>query len=80
MRVIHEENGSWQFLCHTTYDVADLKVVALEEIVKRDSTVNGLFQLNYGWHALREAVGEKWQTAPHEVEENEAEGAVEIEE
>ncbi|MBO2007971.1 hypothetical protein [Hymenobacter negativus] len=69
LRVVHDDDGSWQFLCDTTYDVADLKVVALEAIVKRDPTVNELFQLNYGWHALREAVGEKWQTAEHEIEE-----------
>ena len=73
-----EEDGSWQFLCDTTYDVADLKVVALEEIVKRDPTVNELFQLNYGWHALRETVEEKWQTEEHTVED-ESEDAEETE-
>lgn len=73
LRVVHDADGSWQFLCDTTYDVADLKVVLLEEIVKRDPTVNKLFQLNYGWHAFREAVGAKWQTEEDETEEDDAE-------
>jgi hypothetical protein len=79
LRVVHEDDGSWQFLCDTTYDVADLKVVALEEIVKRDPTVNELFQLNYGWHALRDTVGEKWQTEEHETEADDTEDAEETE-
>jgi hypothetical protein len=62
LRVIHNTDGNWQFLCDTTYDVTDLKVVCLDEIVKRDPSVNALFQLNYGWHARREAIGQKWQT------------------
>ena len=77
LRVVHEAEGDWQFLCDTTYDVADLKVVALEEIVKRDPSVNELFQLNYGWHALREAVSEKWCTEEHEIEEEKEEETTE---
>ena len=79
LRVVHEDDGSWQFLCDTTYDVADLKIVALQEIVKRDPTVNELFQLNYGWQAMREAVGEKWQKEEQAPEEDEAEDAEETE-
>lgn len=70
LRVVHETDGDWQFLCDTTYDVADLKIVALEEIAKRDPTVNDLFQLNYGWHAVREAVEEEWQTEESETAED----------
>jgi hypothetical protein len=75
LRVVHEDDGSWQFLCDTTYDVADLKIVTLEEIVKRDPTVTDLFQLNYGWQAFREAIGGKWQTEEHETEEDDTEDA-----
>ena len=75
LRVVHDADGSWQFLCDTPYDEADLKIVALEEIVKRDPTVNELFQLNYSWHALREAIGEEWQTEEYEVREEDAEGS-----
>ena len=62
LRVSHETDGDWQFLCDTTTDVADLKIVCLEHIVKRDSSVNELFQLNYGWTAWRESVEDDWET------------------
>ncbi len=71
LRVTHDSDGDWQFLCDTTYDVADLKVVGLGEIVKRDLTINELFQLNYGWQAMREAVGDKWQKEVYDSEEDE---------
>ena len=69
LRVVHHTNGDWQFLCDTSYDVADLKVVALEEITKRDPTVNGLFQLSYGWHAWRVIQAAEWQTEEYEPED-----------
>lgn len=70
LRVVHNTNGDWQFLCDTSYDVADLKVVAFEEITKRDPTVNELFQLNYGWHAWRVVEAADWQTAENDSEED----------
>ncbi|MBJ6109723.1 DUF4262 domain-containing protein [Hymenobacter sp. BT523] len=75
LRVIHDTEGDWQFLCDTSYELADLKVVALESIVKRDRTVNELFQLNCGWQAFRDAVGDKWRKEEHEVEEDGTEDA-----
>jgi hypothetical protein len=73
LRVSHNSNGDWQFLCDTTTDVADLKVVALEVITKRDSSVNELFQLNYGWAAWRETPDDDWETwEDPEDEETEA--------
>ena len=76
LRVLHENDGDWQFLCDTSYAIADLKIVALEEIVKRDPTVNELFQLNYGWHALRETVGGRWEKEEHETEDDDSEEAL----
>lgn len=73
LRVIHEDEGDWQFLCDTTYEVADLKVVALEALVKRDPTLNDLFQLNYGWQAWRVVEAADWQEEEYESEEDEAE-------
>lgn len=65
LRVIHNADGDWQFLCDTSYDAADLKVVAFEEIAKRDPTVNELFQLNYGWQAWRIVAAADWQEEVH---------------
>lgn len=69
LRVIHEADGEWQFLYDTTYEVADLKIVALEQLVKRDSALNDLFQLNYGWQARRIVEAADWQKEEHKVEE-----------
>jgi hypothetical protein len=66
LRVIHEANGDWQFLCDTTYEIADLKIVALEELVKRDPTLNNLFQLNYGRQAQRIDEAADWQEEEYE--------------
>lgn len=73
LRVIHEDEGDWQFLCDTTYEVADLKVVALEELVNRDPTLNDLFQLNYGWQAWRVIEAADWQEEEYESEEDQEE-------
>lgn len=72
LRVSHDADGDWQFLCDTTSDVADLKIVALEEITKRDSSVNSLYQLNYGWSAWRETPEHDWETWQKEIDESEA--------
>jgi hypothetical protein len=66
LRVVHEASGDWQFLCDTTYEVDDLKIVALEALVKRDATLNELFQLNYGWQAHRVVASAAWQKAAYE--------------
>jgi hypothetical protein len=71
LRVIHEADGEWQFLCDTTYEVDDLKIVALEALVKRDPTLTDLFQLNYGWQARRLVEAADWQEEEYEFEEEE---------
>lgn len=73
LRVIHESDGEWQFLCDTTYEVEDLKIVALEQLVKRDSTLNELFQLNYGWQAQRIVEAAEWHREAYEPEEEDEE-------
>lgn len=71
LHVSHENDGDWQFLCDTTTDVADLKLVCLEEIVKRDPTINDLYDLNYGWSAWRESREDEWQRWEQELGEDE---------
>jgi hypothetical protein len=38
----------------------DIKIVALEELVLRDKTLNEIFDLDYGEEAEREFIGGKW--------------------
>lgn len=64
--VAHEDNGDWQFLCGTTNDNADLMLVCIEDIVKKDPTLNILFDLSYGMCAERGSIKDKWQRLPME--------------
>ena len=69
LRVSHETDGDWQFLCTTTTDVADLKIVGLEELTKLDPSLNQLYQLKYGWCAWRETPESAWTTWEQEEAE-----------
>ena len=60
LRVIHEEDGDWQFLTENM-DLQDPKLVALEQIVGRDRTLNEVFDLDFGEEATRIKVGGEWK-------------------
>ena len=62
LRVVHDADGDWQFLCDTTTETTDMRIVCLEEITKQDPTVNELFELKYGWTAWRETAEDEWKT------------------
>jgi len=59
--VYHDDDGDWQF--HTTAD-PDLNnaiLVCLEDIVKRDDSINELFDLKFGWSAFRDSQSGEWK-------------------
>ena len=56
-----EDDGGWQFLCGTTNDDADARIVGLGTIVKWDASVNELADLPLGWRAWRESIDAPWQ-------------------
>ncbi|MCH2045275.1 MAG: DUF4262 domain-containing protein [Saprospiraceae bacterium] len=58
LRVYHEENGDWQFL---TDKVGEGKLVALEQIILRDPSLNEVFDLEYGEKAERSKIGGRWE-------------------
>ena len=78
LRVSHEMDGDWQFLCDTTTDVADLKIVCLEHLIERDSSINELFQLKYGWTAWRDTVEGDWEIWEDSDEVADAEAAEKV--
>lgn len=59
LHVVHDDDGDWQFLTSDQMP-NDIKIVALEELVLRDNTLNEIFNLGYGEEAQREFVGGKW--------------------
>ena len=65
LMVTHDEDdGGWQFLCGTTNDPDDGRIVHLEEIVVMDPTVTSVADLPLGWLAFRKSVGSDWHREP----------------
>lgn len=59
LRVVHDNDGDWQFLTSDQLP-EDIKIVALEELIKRDNTLNEVFDLEYGEEAERDFIGGQW--------------------
>ena len=59
-----EDDGGWQFLCGTTSDPADGRIIHLEGIVAMDPTVMDVSDLPIGWVAFRGRVAGDWTREP----------------
>ena len=59
--VSHDDDGDWQFMCGTTDETADGRIVALHEIVNSHPSVVELADLPLGWQAVRDAPDEPWR-------------------
>ena len=59
IHVIHDEEGDWQFLTGDQMD-DDIRIVALEQLIIKDKTLNQVFDLEYGEEAERKYIGDKW--------------------
>lgn len=70
--VTHDQDGSWQFLCGTTAEAQDCRVIALQSAVKIDASVSALADLPRGWQASREAAGSPWQRIESEPDEDQS--------
>lgn len=65
LMVSHDaDDGGWQFMCGTTNDPADGRIVHLEEIVAMDPSVTEVADLPLGWVAFRTAAGGNWTREP----------------
>jgi hypothetical protein len=70
LRVIHDHDGDWQFLTGDQMQ-EDIKIVALEQLVLRDKTLNDVFNLGYGEAADRDFIGGKWTRSKVHYDEDE---------
>jgi hypothetical protein len=61
LHVVHEEDGDWEFLCGTTVEPDQIKLVCLKDVAELDPSVNDLADLPPGWRAWRESQGASWQ-------------------
>ncbi len=59
--VTHDQDGDWQFLCNTTNDTDDARVVSLQSIVESHPSVAELADLPMGWQAVRDGPDEPWR-------------------
>ena len=68
LRVVHEFDGDWQFLTGDQMP-EDIKLVCLEEIVKKDNSLNEVFDLEYGESAERDYINGLWTRTKIELDE-----------
>ena len=61
LEVYHENDGDWQFLCGTTVETADVKLVCMGCMLERDPSLGELAALPFGWRAYRNSSGSAWQ-------------------
>ena len=60
--VTHDaDDGGWQFLCGTSDDPADGRVVGLGRMLTRDPSLGELADLPEGWRAWRASAGQHWE-------------------
>ena len=59
-----DDDGSWQFLCGTTDDPADARVVGLGQMYSRDPSLGEVADLPEGWRAWRASSGGQWERSP----------------
>jgi len=67
LRVVHDIDGDWQFLTGDQMP-EDIKIVALEQLILHDSTLNDIFNLGYGEAAERKTIGGQWTRSKIENE------------
>ena len=62
LRVVHyTDDHSWGFTCGTTDDVADGRVIRMDEALNLDGSLAEVADLSPGWGAWREKLGGTWQ-------------------
>ncbi len=66
LEVYHDHDGDWQFLCGTTLNTDDLKLVCLGCMVERDDSLLQLADLPGGWTAFRDSQSGSWQREPYQ--------------
>ncbi len=67
MVVHYADDHSWAFLCGTTDDEKDGRVITMGEAMALDESLLTIADLLPGWRALRPARGELWQKTKDET-------------
>jgi hypothetical protein len=65
--VVHySDDHSWAFLCGTSEDEKDGRVIAMGEALAIDDSISAVADLPPGWKAWRTGRGAPWQKAKNE--------------
>jgi hypothetical protein len=62
----YSDDHSWGFVCGSTDETEDGRVIAMSEALEMDTTLREIGDLPPGWTARREKVGGFWQRAYNE--------------
>jgi hypothetical protein len=73
LRVAHDDDGAWQFLCGQLHDMEDARLVCLGCMVKREPELLTLADLPREWCAERDSPGESWIREPNPADPDEDE-------
>lgn len=66
-RVIHDDEGDWQFLgSEKELKDSDAIVLTLEEILKHDPTLHNIINLDRGKQAFRTSTKSQWEVCDFE--------------
>lgn len=66
LTVIHfSDDHSWAFLCGSTSDSRDGRLIGMAEALKIDPTLSGVADLKPGYVACRGAIGAPWRRGAH---------------
>ena len=68
--VAHDsDDGMWQFLCGTSRESKDARIIGLGEMLEIDPSLAEIADLPVGWTARRNAPGQKWHRQPRATDE-----------
>lgn len=71
VEVYHDHDGDWQFLCGTTLERVDIRLVCMGCLFERDPTLAALADLPTGWCATRANLQGEWRREAFEDEDEE---------
>lgn len=60
LRVSHDEDGYWQFLCGENHKEEEARIVSLATILEIDETMGDLAELDYGEYVEAENETSNW--------------------
>jgi hypothetical protein len=61
LQVIHySDDQSWAFMCGTTSEPADARLVSMEQVVSTDESLHDISDLPPGWIATRSSSRAEW--------------------